>query len=289
MPTPEVIADALVLREKMASARAKGQRVGLVPTMGALHAGHVSLVEAARRECDLVAATIFVNPTQFAPGEDFDRYPRVLDRDLQLLAQAGCDLVFTPSVETMYPNGCETTIDVGSVAAPWEGERRPGHFAGVATIVMKLFQLAPASVAYFGRKDYQQTLVIARMVADLNVPIELGLCPTVREPDGLAMSSRNAYLSSDERRRATALSAGLKLAQDLYADGERDAEVVHRAVVERLEQSDVRIDYVAVVREGGVESVATLDGPTTVAIAGWVGKTRLIDNGVLGEDGFPGS
>jgi pantoate--beta-alanine ligase len=282
MPTPRVIADANVLREEILSTRTQGRHVGLVPTMGALHAGHVSLVEAARRECDLVAVTIFVNPTQFGPGEDFERYPRVLDRDLELLARAGCDLVFTPSVETMYPAGCETTIDVGAVAGPWEGERRPGHFAGVATIVMKLFQLAPASVAYFGRKDYQQTLVIARMVADLNVPIEVRVCPTVREPDGLAMSSRNAYLSPDERRRATALWAGLKLAQDLYADGERAAGVVRRAVVERLEQSDVRVDYVAVVREGGVDPVETLHGPTTVAIAGWVGKTRLIDNAVVG-------
>ena len=170
---PEVITDGDALRRRVSTDRAAGKTIGLAPTMGALHRGHLSLVETARCECDLVVATVFVNPTQFAPGEDFERYPRDLERDRRLLAEAGCDLVFAPSVEEMYPPGADTLVDVGAVARPLEGEFRPTHFRGVATIVLKLFNLAPADFAYFGQKDYQQTVVLRRMVADLNVPIEV--------------------------------------------------------------------------------------------------------------------
>jgi pantoate--beta-alanine ligase len=247
--------------------------------MGALHEGHLSLVEASRSECDLTIATIFVNPTQFAPDEDFNKYPRELDRDLTLLGGRGCDVVFTPSVEEMYPPGNATSIDVGPVGRVLEGEFRPTHFTGVATVVMKLFQLAPADRAYFGRKDYQQTLVIGQMVADLNVPIELRICPIIREPDGLAMSSRNAYLSPDERTRALSLSRALCRAEELALGGESSVTLIDRAMREVIEQADgVDVQSIAFVADGTVTPVREITGPTTVAIAAYVGKTRLIDN-----------
>lgn len=281
MLLPEVIHDPISMRQRVVQLQSQGQRIGLVPTMGALHAGHLSLAQAAREECDTVVATIFVNPTQFGQGEDFERYPRNLRQDLELLATVGCDLAFAPSVEVMYPAGCETRIDVGSLARVLEGEFRPGHFDGVATVVMKLFQLAPADIAYFGQKDYQQTLVIARMVADLNAPIELRTCPTIREPDGLAMSSRNAYLSPDERRRALALSEGLNTARRMFEQGERNAERLRSALLARLQQAELRTDYVAIVRKGSVEPLHELNQPAVIAIAARAGKTRLIDNAVL--------
>ena len=183
------------------------------------HEGHLSLVDAARAECDLSVVSVFVNPTQFGPKEDLSRYPRDLDRDLALLGSRGCDLVFAPTVEEMYPAGYETSVDVGTLGRELEGEYRPDHFRGVATVVLKLFQIVPAEIAFFGRKDYQQSLVVRRMVDDLNVPIEIRVCPTVREADGLAMSSRNAYLSADERRRGLALSQSLQLAERLVREG----------------------------------------------------------------------
>ncbi|TWT32484.1 Pantoate-beta-alanine ligase [Posidoniimonas corsicana] len=281
MSPPEVITDPAKLRQRISAARPAGKRVALVPTMGALHAGHVSLVEAARRDCGVVITSIFVNPTQFAPGEDYERYPRNLEGDCALLGPAGCSIVFAPSVETMYPAGSETSIDVGSVARPLEGESRPTHFAGVATVVMKLFQLAPADAAYFGRKDYQQTLVVERMVRDLNVPIELAVCPIVREPDGLAMSSRNAYLSPEERCRALAIHASLRLAEQLVGRGERDAQQIREAALALLAESDITPEYVAIVREGTLEPLEVVEGPAVIAIAARVGKTRLIDNLIL--------
>src|SRR4051812_44716799 len=189
--TLRIAASVRELRECLAAARHTGKRIGLVPTMGALHEGHLSLVDAARRECDFVVVTIFVNPTQFAPGEDFSRYPRNLEADLGKLHDRGAHLAFTPATSEIYPHGFSTSVDVGRIAEPLEGKFRPGHFRGVATVVLKLFNLAPADVAYFGRKDYQQTLVVRRMAADLDLPIEIQVCPIVREPDGLAMSSRN--------------------------------------------------------------------------------------------------
>jgi len=195
---PQLITAGDELRKTILDARRRGQTIGLVPTMGALHDGHLSLVDAARAECDLSVVTIFVNPTQFAPNEDFREYPREVTRDLSLLAGSGCDIVFAPDNDSIYRPNHATFIDVGPIGSMLEGEFRPTHFRGVATVVMKLFQLAPADRAYFGRKDYQQTLVVRQMVDDLDVPIDVRVCPTVREPDGLAMSSRNRYLSADE-------------------------------------------------------------------------------------------
>jgi pantoate--beta-alanine ligase len=252
--------------------------------MGALHEGHLSLVTAACSECDVTVVTVFVNPTQFAPDEDFQRYPRDLGRDVALLAARGCDIVFAPDRQEMYGPHHATFIDVGPIGRVFEGEFRPTHFRGVATIVMKLFQLAPADRAYFGRKDYQQTLVVRQMVNDLNVPIDVRVCPIVREPDGLAMSSRNAYLSTDERRRAQALSRSLRLAEELTAKGERDVATIRTQMQHEMNRAGgVDVQYIAFVTDGTVIPVETIIGPTTVAVAAKVGRTRLIDNTLIGE------
>ncbi|MEM6329580.1 MAG: pantoate--beta-alanine ligase [Planctomycetota bacterium] len=279
---PVLIADGTQLREEVLQRRAAGQTVGLVPTMGALHAGHLSLVEAARRECDAVVVSVFVNPTQFGPGEDLDRYPRDLERDRRLLAEVGADVVFAPAAEAMYPPGSGTTVDAGPVAAAWEGADRPDHFRGVATIVLKLFNLAPAGRAYFGRKDYQQTVVVQQVVADLNVPIEVRVCPTVREPDGLAMSSRNAMLTQAQRPAALSLSRSLRLAGEMHAAGERDAGRVCAAMRRLMTDAGAHVQYAAALRPGGVEEVRTLDGGAVLVVAARVGQTRLIDNERIG-------
>jgi pantoate--beta-alanine ligase len=281
---PRVISAGAALRQAVEAARLAGRTVGLVPTMGALHAGHLSLVDASRAECDVTVVSIFVNPTQFSPQEDFDAYPRDLDRDLALLAERGCDLAFTPTVSEMYPLGHATTVDVGPVAELLEGAYRPDHFRGVATVVLKLFQLAPADYAYFGRKDYQQTLVVRQMVADLKVPTEIRVLPTIRESGGLAMSSRNAYLSPDERRRALALNESLRLAERLADKGERDVATIRGQMHEHVNQAGgVDVQYIAFVADGTVMPVESINGPTVVAIAAKVGKTRLIDNTLIGE------
>jgi pantoate--beta-alanine ligase len=280
---PPVISDGATLREAVLVARSAGAALGLVPTMGALHEGHLTLVDAARAECDQVVVSIFVNPSQFSPQEDFSRYPRDLDGDLALLQGRGCDIVFAPTVEEMYRPDHATTIDVGPLALTLEGEIRPTHFRGVATVVMKLFQLAPVDLAYFGQKDYQQLLVVRKMVADLNVPIEIRACPTVREPDGLAMSSRNAYLTSDERRRAVALSQSLRLAEQLAAGNEQDVAAIRAKMEDHLRRAGiVNIDYIAFVADGTVTQVTAITGATVVALAARVGKTRLIDNLCIG-------
>jgi len=276
---PKVITDGHSLRQTVLEVRGRGQTIGLVPTMGALHEGHLRLVDAARSDCDLVVVTIFVNPTQFGPGEDFGSYPRDLQSDLSLLASRGCDIVFAPERDTMYRPNHATFVDVGPIGAVLEGEFRPTHFRGVATVVLKLFQLAPADRAYFGRKDYQQTLVVRQMVADLSVPIEICVCPTMRESDGLAMSSRNRYMSTDERRRALAISKSLRLAEELVAAGERDVAIVRDKMMREMTSAcGVDVQYIAFVADGTVTPVERIDGPTTVAIAATVGKTRLIDN-----------
>lgn len=276
---PDVIARGAEMRAIVESARRDGKSIGVVPTMGALHEGHLSLVDAARAECDVVVATIFVNPTQFGPQEDFQRYPRNLEADVALLTSRGCDLVFAPSVDEMYPPGSSTFIDVGPLGTELEGAIRPTHFRGVATIVLKLFHLVPGQRAYFGRKDYQQTLVIRQMVDDLNVPIEIRICPIVREADGLAMSSRNAYLSDDQRRQACVLSQSLQLAERLAIAGERDVDAIRRQMIREIERvGDVELQYIAFVKDGTITPVEYIDGPTTVAIAAQVGSTRLIDN-----------
>ncbi|HXK12026.1 MAG TPA: pantoate--beta-alanine ligase [Vicinamibacteria bacterium] len=256
--------------------------VGLVPTMGCLHEGHLSLVDAARRENDRVAATVFVNPTQFGPTEDLDRYPRDLGHDRRLLAERGCDLLFAPSPAEMYPPGFAAGIDVGAVAEPLEGARRPGHFRGVATVVMKLLQIATPDRAYFGEKDAQQLAVVRRMVADLDVPVEIRACPIVREPDGLAMSSRNRYLSSEERRAAVSLSRALDAAERLWRSGERRGETL-RAEAERTirEEPLARLDYASVADPSSFREVGLADGPVRLLLAAHVGRTRLIDNRLL--------
>jgi pantoate--beta-alanine ligase len=263
--------------------REAGGTVGLVPTMGALHEGHLSLVHAARRENDRVAATLFVNPTQFGPGEDFRRYPRDLDRDRGLLAAAGCDLLFAPGVEQMYPRGAETTIDVGSVAVPLEGQRRPGHFRGVATVVMKLLQIATPDRAYFGEKDAQQLAVVRRLAADLDVPVEIRGCPIVREPDGLAMSSRNAYLAPDERKAAVVLSRALAAGERCWREGERRGERL-RAAMELVLGSEplARVDYAVAADPETFRELDVASEEALLLLAVWIGATRLIDNRRLG-------
>ena len=258
--------------------------LGLVPTMGYLHAGHLSLVSAARRENERVAATLFVNPTQFGPAEDFKHYPRDLERDQALLASAGCELLFAPAVPEMYPAGGETTIDVGAVAAPLEGERRPGHFRGVATVVMKLLQIATPDRAYFGEKDAQQLAVIRRLVADLNVPVEVRGCPTVRESDGLAMSSRNTYLSADERRAATVLARALDAAEGCWRAGERRGASLQYVLSEVLDREPLaRTDYAVAADPDSFQPVDhAQQGAVLLLLAVFIGKTRLIDNRLLG-------
>ncbi len=247
--------------------------------MGALHEGHLSLVRASKSECDFTVVTIFVNPSQFGPNEDLDAYPRTLEADLDALAECGVELVFAPAAEEVYRAGHTTWIEVGSAAEPLEGQCRPGHFRGVATIVLKLLNMVGAEVAYFGQKDYQQAAVIRRMVEDLDVPIELNVCPTVREPDGLAMSSRNAYLSPDARERALVLWKSLQRAVELVAHGERDAQQIVQQMREIITTADdARIDYIALVDPGTLESVDRITGPTVALLTVTIENTRLIDN-----------
>ena len=259
--------------------RMQGKRVGVVPTMGALHEGHLSLVRRAKQECDVAIATIFVNPAQFGPNEDFQKYPRTLEGDLDQLRSSGCDVVFTPTNDQMYPSGHTTFVDPPIVANDWEGKIRPGHFRGVATIVLKLFQIIPAHVGYFGRKDYQQVAVIRAMVRDLNLPIAIEACETIREPDGLAMSSRNRYLSAEERHRALGLSRALRAGQALIEQGCTSGPVVEQAMHSELISAPVdSIDYAALVHPETLERVESIGGPVVGIIAARVGSTRLIDN-----------
>ena len=277
-----VTTSAIDMQSTALAWRAAGKKVGLVPTMGALHEGHLSLVKAARDTFDVIVATIFVNPTQFGPHEDFARYPRTLDADLQALAGAGCDWVFLPERDEMYPAGATTMVEPPAVARPLEGVCRPGHFRGVATIVLKLFNLIPAYAAYFGQKDYQQTRVVQDMVRDLNVPIEIAVCPTIREPDGLAMSSRNRYLSPAERQQAVALSRALAEAERMVQAGERDGSNLRAAMRNILVAAGIeRIDYATVADLGSLAELDHLDRPAVALIACHVGTTRLIDNCLL--------
>ncbi len=257
--------------------------LGVVPTMGALHDGHLSLVRRARRECDRVATTIFVNPAQFGPHEDLQSYPRDLPRDLALLTAAGVDCVFTPTGPMMYPADFSTWVTVEQIVNRWEGVSRPGHFRGVATIVLKLLNLTRADRAYFGEKDYQQLRVVERMVRDLNVPTAIVACPTVREPDGLAMSSRNAHLSPVERRAAIVLWRGLGAARAACLAGERSGEALGRLVTETIQREPLaRVDYVAVGDPESLEPVTRVArGGAICLVAAWIAKVRLIDNLLL--------
>jgi pantoate--beta-alanine ligase len=257
--------------------------VGFVPTMGFLHAGHISLVAAARAECDHVITSIFVNPTQFGPNEDLAKYPRDLPRDLALLETAGVDLVWTPTVEVMYPTGFQTWVQVEALTRRLEGEVRPTHFRGVTTVVAKLFHAVGPDKAYFGQKDAQQAAVVRRMTKDLDIPIEIVVCPTLREPDGLAMSSRNMYLSPAERQAATILFRALSAAKSAYDSGERIAERL-RAIVSStvVSESLAKLQYVSCADYDSLEELETVRGKTLISMAVFMGKTRLIDNFVIG-------
>jgi pantoate--beta-alanine ligase len=257
--------------------------VGLVPTMGFLHEGHISLVQRARRECVSVVASIFVNPTQFGPSEDLEKYPRDLPRDLGLLEAAGSDLVWTPTPEIMYPPGYQTWVEVTGLTKGLEGDVRPGHFRGVTTIVTKLFNAVGPDKAYFGQKDAQQAAVVRRMARDLDFPLEIVICPTVREADGLAMSSRNTYLNPEERQAATVLYRSLSAARAAYENGERKADALRQILREMINGEPLaRLQYVSCADYDTLEELETVSDRTLLSIAVYLGKTRLIDNFILG-------
>ena len=269
-----VIRDVGTLR----TALADGGRTGLVPTMGAFHEGHLSLIRAARAACDLVVVWLFVNPTQFNEAADLANYPRDEERDAALAAASGADILFAPTVEQVYPAGFATTVTVAGLGETLEGAHRPGHFAGVATVVAKMLNMAGPDVAYFGAKDAQQVAVVRRMVRDLDIPTRIEVLPTVRDADGLALSSRNVRLDAEERGRATALYRGLCAGRAALAAGEHDAAALTKLVEETLVRAGAVVEYVAVVDLDTFEPVARVERPALVAVAGWVGATRLIDN-----------
>jgi pantoate--beta-alanine ligase len=273
MRTTDNLSELRVIRASMEGA------FGLVPTMGALHAGHASLMQKARMECEHVGASIFVNPSQFSAGEDFGSYPRSLQRDLDMLGELGVDVVYVPNVETMYPSGYQTWIDVEETSIPLEGKCRPGHFRGVATIVAKLFNAFLPSRAYFGQKDAQQVVVLQRMVQDLNFPVEIVVCPTLREADGLALSSRNGYLSAEERKAAPVLFRALSDAKSKYDSGERDADVL-RAIMHAMIQSEplATEQYVSAADPRTLRELQKIDKGVLLSMAVRIGKARLIDN-----------
>jgi len=268
------------VRQAVGEARREGKRIALVPTMGALHDGHLSLVTAARERADYVVVSVFVNPTQFAPGEDFEAYPRDIERDIDLLGAEGADLVFTPTPEVMYAPDAEVTVDPGPLGAVLEGATRPSHFRGVCTVVTKLLAVTAPDLAFFGEKDYQQLAVLRRMARDLDLPVKVIGCPTVRECDGLAMSSRNVYLSRDERAAATVLYRALRSAEMLALDGERDARVLEEAMRSQIDSEPLAaLDYAMVTDAATLASLDTLGAvPARALIAARMGATRLIDN-----------
>ena len=271
------------MHQAVTAARRHDRRVALVPTMGALHEGHLSLVRAAAEQADYVAVSVFVNPTQFGPGEDFAAYPRDLERDIELLGAEGADVVFTPTTETMYAPDAAVTVDPGPLGSVLEGASRPTHFRGVCTVVAKLFAICAPDLAFFGEKDYQQLVVIRRMVHDLDLPVRVVGCPIVRECDGLAMSSRNAYLSPEDRAAATVLYEALRTARSLAAGGEQDAGVLE-AVMREVVAAEPRatLDYAVVADPATLEPLETLgDAPTRALVAARLGHTRLIDNVAL--------
>ncbi len=279
---PQIVRTVAEVRRAIAAARQAGKRIGLVPTMGALHAGHVSLVEASAAACGYTVVTLFVNPTQFGPKEDFSKYPRTFEADVAAVGRVGADLVFAPENAEVYPPGFATFVEVGGVAEPLEGECRPGHYRGVATVVLKLFQMVGADVAYFGQKDYQQTRVVRQMVRDFNLPIQIEICPTVREPDGLALSSRNVYLSAAERRSALVISRALRKVEQSVAAGERDVWKLRDDLhTELASVPEVRIQYAVVADAETLHEPAILDRPCVALVAAHVGTTRLIDNVLL--------
>jgi pantoate--beta-alanine ligase len=277
--TPPIVSSVSQTREQLDRVRRDGKRIGLVPTMGALHAGHASLMEHARAECDFVVVSIFVNPLQFGPSEDFQRYPRPLEKDAALCVENGVDLIFAPETGDMYASPQITFVEVTRITEHLCGAFRPGHFRGVATVVLKLFNIVQPDFSYFGEKDYQQLCVIRRMVDDFNLRLTIVPVPTYRESDGLALSSRNIYLSPAERAAAPALYRALTLARDRVASGETDATTIKAAAMNVLAAEPlIRIQYFEIVDTAEVQPVTTVIGPVRIAAAIFIGKTRLIDN-----------
>jgi pantoate--beta-alanine ligase len=270
------------LRAALAPERRAGRSIGLVPTMGYFHEGHLSLMRRARETTDVVVVSLFVNPTQFGPSEDLEAYPRDEARDAALAEAEGVDLLFAPDAAEVYPDGFDTRVEVGGVADTLEGESRPGHFGGVATVVTKLFNMVGPDVAWFGQKDAQQALVIRKLVRDLNMPVRVEVAPTVREPDGLAMSSRNAYLSGDDRERAAALSRALAAAEQAVAAGRREAADVLAAARAELDAAGVTPEYLELRSADDLSPAERVNGNTLLAVAARVGRARLIDNTMLG-------
>jgi pantoate--beta-alanine ligase len=276
---PIIAATVAETRQVLAAARRQGHTIGLVPTMGALHAGHISLIQTARAECSFVAVSIFVNPTQFGPNEDLNRYPRPFERDVQMCEGAGVDLIFHPSPEIMYPAPYRTYVEVEALEDLLCGKSRPGHFRGVATVVLKLFNIVQPDIAYFGQKDAQQARLLMQMVQDLNVPVQLKICPIVREPDGLALSSRNVYLDAEQRKNATVLVRSLETVKQAIGAGERRAEPLVRLARGMIERTPgARVDYVTLVDFAELRPLEELRGQVLMALAVFFGTTRLIDN-----------
>ena len=273
------------IAETRAAARAlklSGKKLGLVPTMGALHDGHLSLVQLAKQQCDAVAASIFVNPKQFGPNEDFTKYPRSSERDREMLEEEGVELLFAPSVEEMYPSGSTTFVNVEGLSERLDGVSRPGHFRGVATVVSKLFHIVEPDKAFFGQKDAAQVAIIKRMVHDLDLPVEIVVGPIVREPDGLAMSSRNAYLDAKQRKEALVLSRALKRVEASIREGEVDTNQLTNAAKRIFaEEPEVRVDYIAVVDPDTLDPINDVANGALIAVAAYLGSTRLIDNVVI--------
>jgi pantoate--beta-alanine ligase len=273
------------LRELLAPERRAGRSIGLVPTMGYYHEGHLSLMRMARAECDVVVVSLFVNPKQFGAGEDLEAYPRDEARDTALAEAEGVDVLFAPPLEEVYPDGFDTTVSVGGLTSVLCGDparRGPEHFAGVATVVTKLFNIVQPEVAYFGQKDAQQALVIRKLVRDLDIPVRIAVAPTVRDGDGLALSSRNAYLSSEERERALGLSRALRAAEERVARGESEAAVVLAAARAELDRAGIEPEYLELRSAGDLSPVERVNGSTLLAVAARVGRARLIDNTILG-------
>lgn len=277
-----VVSSLTETRRIVRAARQQGRSVGCIPTMGALHQGHVSLIETSRMECDFVVATIFVNPTQFGPNEDFTRYPRTLDADLEMCRAAGADLIFTPPVTAMYAASAQTIVRVTKLAQVLEGAHRPGHFDGVSTVVAKLFNVTEPDRAYFGQKDFQQQLIIRQMVADLNLPVEIISCPIIREADGLAMSSRNRYLSVVERQQASQLFQTLKLAETLAADSTLSPPEIAEQMADHLESvGGIEVQYAVIADSVTLDLLKDRSSSAVALLAVKVGSTRLIDNQIL--------
>jgi pantoate--beta-alanine ligase len=273
------------LREALAPERRAGRTIGLVPTMGAFHAGHLSLMQRARADCDVVVVSLFVNPAQFGQPGDLSAYPRDEARDAELATEAGVDLLFVPPLEEVYPEGFDVTVRVGGLTSTLEGDphqRGPEHFVGVTTVVTKLFNMVGPDVAYFGQKDAQQVLVVRKLVRDLDIPVRIEVCPTVRDGDGLALSSRNSYLSADERERALALSRALRAAEHAVAGGRLDAASVIAAARSELDRAGVEPEYLELRSLADLAPADRVNGSTLLAVAARVGKARLIDNAILG-------